>query len=105
MRKTRLLRTELSLGAAEMVEHDRYWRRGDQFLNRGDHHQIRVQLDMPATRFHAIGGGLKTLARDIGIVDSVSYEVEPEAAKTCLIQGVEVAIGCLVVDHSDTACA
>ena len=41
---------QLGLRAAEMIEHDRHRRGGDEILDRGDHRQNCEQLDMPAAR-------------------------------------------------------
>ena len=50
----------VGLRAAEMIEHDRHRRGGDQILDRRDHRQRGVELHMPAARLHALDRGLRS---------------------------------------------
>src|SRR5688572_5357253 len=48
--EARLSQPERCLGAAEMIEHDRDGGAGNDILDRGDHGEVRVDLNVPADR-------------------------------------------------------
>ena len=101
--EARLLHAERGLRAAEMVEHDRHRSAQHEILDRDDHWEAGVELDMPAARLHALDRGGEARAADIGIVDATGCEVKADAAEADLVHGVERALRRLVVDHGDAA--
>src|SRR5258707_6668676 len=75
-----LLRTELALRTAEMIEHNGDRRGGDEVLDRGDHREIREQLNMPIAVLDAFDRSLKTRPAHGRVVDAAGCEIEPDAA-------------------------
>src|SRR5262245_54297474 len=101
--KTRLFRPECGLSAAKMVEDHGNGRSLDQVLYPGDYCQVGVHLDMPATTFHPVDGGLKALTPDAGVVAAASREIEPDAADAGAAHRIEIALARPVVDNSYAA--
>src|SRR5215475_13228743 len=82
-----------------MIKHDRYWCRRHQVLDAGDHHQVRVHLDMPAAALHTVDRGLETLAADVEIAGAAGREIEPNATHASAGHGIQIAFTRFVVDH------
>jgi len=102
--EARLLGAEARLGPAEMVEHHRDARRGDDVLDRRDHRQRDVHLHVPAARLHALHGIVKALARHDRVgLGGAGGEVDADAADAGALHGVEIRLGRLLVDHGDAA--
>ena len=101
--EARLLRTEFRLGAAEMVEHDRHGRGGDEVLDRGDHRRGSCTSGRASCGLHALDRRLEALPADVGIADAAGRQIEPDAAHAGLAHGVEIALRRLVVDDGDAA--
>jgi hypothetical protein len=101
--KSRLRRSLRRLGAAEVVEHDRY-RRGQHLLtDAADHAEVGEDLDVPVAACHARQRRLEALARHRGIVGAAGREIEADASQPRLAHGIEIGVGRLVVDHRDAA--
>ena len=101
--ESRLLHAERLVGVTVVVENDRHRRCGQRIFHRGNDRQCRIELDVPVAALHALGGSEKTLARDVGIVDAGSGQIEPDALETQFGEPVELGIRCLVVDDRDAA--
>jgi len=65
--EARLLHAKLGLRAAKMIEHNGHRRGHHEVLDRGDHREVGVELDMPVARFHAFDGRRKARGGDVGI--------------------------------------
>ena len=86
-----------------MIKHERHRGCGDEILDRGDHRQIGVHLDMPVAVLDALDASLKALPSDVWIVGAAGCEIEPDAANARLVHGVQITLRRLVVDHDDAA--
>ncbi len=98
-----MLRPELGARAAEMIEHHRHGRDGDQVPDRRDRRQVRVQLHVPVAAFHALEGPFEPRAPCRRVGCAAGREIEPDAAHPGPRHGVELALRRLVVDDGHAA--
>src|SRR5262245_7513072 len=101
--ETRLFKPECRLSAAKMVEDHGNGRSLHQVLYPGDYRQVGVNLDMPATTFHPVDGGLEALTADAGVVAAAGREIKADATDAGVAYGIEIALARLVVDNCHAA--